>query len=170
MAIINNLQQQEAVVKLKELAEDIDICLFCTHLDSNDGSTARPMSTKKVDEEGNIYFISARDSDKNREIQEDKRVQLYYSHPSKSSFLVVTGDASAFYDRQVIEEIFSALDKTWFKEGKDDPNISIIKVKPVVAYYWDTKGSKMINFFKMIASVATGKTLLDAEEGKLAVK
>jgi general stress protein 26 len=170
MSNIENLQRQEAVDKLKELAGGIDMCLFCTHVNSMNPSTVRPMSTQQVDDEGNIYFLSDRNSDKNKEIQQDSHVQLFYSDPSKASFLVVNGFAVAFYDRQKIEELWKPLLKTWFQGGPDDPNLSVIKVKPELAYYWDTKGNKMVNFFKMLASVATGKTLIDAEEGKIQVK
>jgi general stress protein 26 len=166
----NDLQYIDAVAKLKELAKNIDICLFCTHLTTSNGSTARPMSTQEVDDQGNIYFFSATDSDKNMEIEDDNHVQLFYSDPSKNSFMVVNGTANAFYDRQKIEEMWSPLVKTWFQEGKDDPNISIIVVQPDSAYYWDTTGNRMINFFKMIASAISGKTLVDAEEGTLKVK
>jgi general stress protein 26 len=38
--------------------------------------------------------------------------------------------------------------KTWFKEGKEDPNISLIKVIPEDAYYWDTKNNKMVSLIK----------------------
>jgi general stress protein 26 len=164
-----NLASLEAVDKLKELVETIDICLFCTNLKTGDGATTRPMSTQEVDEEGNLWFFSDINSDKNREIKNDKRVQLFYSSPGKNSYLVVNGDAEIVIDRKKVEELWSPLVKTWFKEGKDDPNISILKVVPTSAYYWDTEGNRMINFFKMIASVATGKTLVDAQEGNINV-
>ena len=57
--------------------------------------------------------------------------------------------------------------KIWFKEVKDDPNISIIKVTPTTAYYWDTEGNRMTNFLKMVASVVTGSNLLNGEEGTI---
>ena len=47
----------------------------------------------------------------------------------------------------------------------DDPTISIIKMKPLNARYWDTDGYQMINLLKMIASVATGKNLVTGIEG-----
>jgi len=53
------------------------------------------------------------------------------------------------------------------KEGKDDPNISVIKVKPTTAYYWDTDGNRMVNFFKMVVSVATGTNLVTGDKGSL---
>lgn len=165
-----NLMNEEAVNKLKELALDIDIALFCTNLKTDDGSTCRPMSTQGVDEDGTLWFFSAKDSDKNREIKENNHVQLFYSHPGNMSYMVVNGTAEILFDKNKVEELWSPLVKTWFQGGKDDPNLSLIKITPVSAYYWDTQGNKMINFFKMLASVATGKTLVDAEEGALNVK
>ncbi|MEP6746330.1 MAG: pyridoxamine 5'-phosphate oxidase family protein [Bacteroidota bacterium] len=169
MSNTSNPEQQDAVKKLKELIDQIDMCLFCTNLKTNDGSTTRPMSTAQVDDNGDIWFMSGKDSDKNKEIKKDSRVQLFYSHPGKSSYAVVNGTATLSEDKQKIEELWTPLAKTWFKEGKDDPNISLIKVSGITAYYWDTKGNRMINFFKMVASVATGKTLVDAEQGELKV-
>ncbi len=164
-----NLDQKDAVKKLQELTEDINIAMFCTNLKTDDGSTCRPMGTQKVDEEGNIWFFSEKNSEKNSEILSDNRVQLFYAHPGKNSYAVVNGEAKILFDRAKIDELWSPLVKTWFKEGKDDPSISLIKVVPTSAYYWDTKGNRMINFFKMLASVATGKTLVDAEEGNLRI-
>jgi hypothetical protein len=55
------------------------------------------------------------------------------------------------------------------QEGKDDPELTLIKVEPVHTYYWDTKHGKMVAFAKMLASVVTGKTIDDSIEGKLKV-
>jgi general stress protein 26 len=164
-----NLNAQQGIDKLRELVKEIDICLFCTNLKTDDGSTCRPMSTQEVDDEGNLWFFSDVNSDKNREIKADKHVQLFYSHPGKSSYMVINGEAAIIIDRNRTEEIWSPLVKTWFKGGKDDPSLSIIKVNVKSAYYWDVEGSKMINFFKMLASVATGTTLVDANEGAIKV-
>ncbi len=57
------------------------------------------MATSGVDEEGTIWFMSARNSEKNQEIALDPHVKLYYSHPGKNSFLIVTGMADIVYDR-----------------------------------------------------------------------
>ena len=163
------LTNKEAIKKLKDLAIDINICLFCTGTGMEPEPDCRPMATSGVDEEGNIWFFSPRGSEKNQEIESNPRVRLFYSHPGKSSFLIVTGNAEIRYDRDKIEQLWSPLDKTWFKEGIDDPSISLICVKPDSAHYWDTKGNRMVNFFKMIASVATGSNLVDGEEGHILI-
>ena len=167
MSNTKDLNHKEAIDKLKSLVEDITICLFCTDLKTDDGSTCRPMSAIKVCDQGNIWFFSVKDSDKNKAIESDKNVQLFFSHPAKGSYLVVNGEAEIILDKTKIEELWTPVAKIWFKEGKDDPTISIIKVKPSNAYYWDTDGNQMINLLKMIASVATGKNLVTSNEGAI---
>ena len=169
MSNTKDLNNKEAIDKLKSLVEDIMICLFCTDLKTDDGSTSRPMSAIKVCDQGNIWFFSEKDSDKNKAIANDKNVQLFFSHPAKGSYLVVNGEAEIILDKTKIEELWTPVAKIWFKEGKEDPNISIIKVTPTTAYYWDTNGNRMINFIKMVASVVTGTNLLNGEEGTITV-
>lgn len=169
MSSIETLSNKEAITKLKQLIEEIDICLFCTNLKKDDGETCRPMSSQKVCGEGNSWFFSEVGSIKNREIEQDSQVQLFYSHPGIDSYLVVNGKAELIFDRAKIEELWSSDVKAWFPEGKDDPSISIIKVKPSSGYYWDTKGSKMVNFFRKVASAASGENLIEGNEGKISI-
>jgi len=169
MSNTENLNNKEAIDKLKSLVDDIKICLFCTNLKTNDGSTCSPMSAIKVCDQGNIWFFSEKSSDKNSAIETDRNVQLFFSHPGISSYLVLNGEAEIILDKIIIEELWTPVAKIWFKEGKDDPNISIIKVKPTSAYYWDTDGNKMINFLKMVASVVTGTNLITGKEGAITV-
>jgi general stress protein 26 len=96
-------------------------------------------------------------------------VQLFFSHPGKNSYLVVNGVAEILQDRNKIDALWTPIAKLWFTKGKEDPSISLIKVTPSSAYYWDTEGSKMVNILKFLASVATGKQLVDSKEGEILV-
>lgn len=167
MSDIKNLYSKEAIDKLKLLVEEINICLFCTNLKTDDGSTCRPMAVQNVCDQGNLWFFSEKNSDKNNDISTNKNVQLFFSHPGKNSYLVVNGEAEITMDKNKIEELWNPQVKIWFPEGKDDVNISIIKVTPTSAYYWDTEGNRMINFMKMVASAVTGKNLVTGAEGEI---
>jgi general stress protein 26 len=172
MPIMNtteNMKNKKAIDKLKSLVDDIKVCLFCTNINAVDGATCRPMTAIKVCNEGNIWFFSEKNSDKNKAIAVDKDVQLYFSDPAKSSYLVVYGKAKKIMDKATIEELWTNANKIWFKEGKKDPNISVIKVTPKTAYYWDTDDNRMISFLKMIASVATGINLVNSNHGALKI-
>lgn len=169
MTEATTLYDKDGIDKLKHLVAEINICLFCTNLKTDDGSTCRPMSAQKVCDQGNIWFFSDVHSGENSDIKKDKHVRLFFAHPGKSSYLVVNGEAEIIIDRQKTEELWTPQAKTWFKRGKDDPNISITKVKPITAYYWDNDGNKMINFLKKIAAVAIGTNSVTIKEGTLTV-
>lgn len=164
-----NLSGQEAIEKLKELIKSESICFFCTNL-LQQPITTRPMSTQKVDDHGNIWFMSSIKSGKNEEIVDNNSVQLFYSNPSNYEFLSIFGTASIYTDREKIYEIWTPFAKAWFKDGKDDEDISLIKVTPQSSYYWDTKNNKIISMIQMLASIVTGSAPDDGVEGLLKIK
>lgn len=164
-----NLSNEEAVAKIKELAEDISICMFCTELSVRPIPT-RPMSLREVDDKGNFWFISSAQSNKNFEIKHDDDVQLIFADNADYHYLSVFGKASIYKDREKIDEIWTPIAKTWFEEGKDDPDVTVIKVAPADAYYWDTKDGKIVSFFKWAAGAITGNVSDDGGiEGRLDV-
>lgn len=169
MSNTENLKSKEAIEKLKSLVDDIRVCLFCTDLQTDDGATCRPMTAMNVCDQGNIWFFSEKSSDKNKAIAADKEVQLYFSHPGKGSYMVVNGAAEITVDKAIIAELWTSAAAIWFKEGENDPNISVIKVTPKNAYYWDTDDSKMISFLKMAASIATRTNLISGNQGALKI-
>lgn len=168
MSKLKNLGSDDALNKLKELAEDIKICMFCTELTNVPFST-RPMGVQEVDEHGNIWFLSSADSNKNFEIKANEKVQLIFSKPADSHFMTVYGEAVIYKDKNLIEDIWNPLAKAWFKDGKDDPNVTVIRVHPVTAYYWDTKNGKMVSMLKIALSAVTGIRMDGGLEGKLDV-
>ena len=163
---IKNLSHDDAIKKMKELAEKENICMFVTKL-SDIPLNGRPMATQQVDDKGNFWFFSASTSDKNRDIVSDERVQLFYANKGSSEYLSVYGKAEIVYDMAKNEELWNPMVKAWFKEGKDDPELTLIKVTPEDAYYWDTKNNKLVSLLKIVGSVVSGKTLDDSVEGKL---
>ncbi len=161
-----NLTNQDAIEKLRDMAEEVRICMFCTYDASHRLQTA-PMSANKVDEEGNLWFISDKNSKRNEDLTTNVTTDLIFGDPSKENFISVHGTSEIIYDKELVKELWNPIAKTWFQGGVDDPNISIIKVTPHDAYYWDTKHGKMVSFLKIAVGALTGKTMDDGVEGKL---
>ncbi|MEO6820308.1 MAG: pyridoxamine 5'-phosphate oxidase family protein [Ginsengibacter sp.] len=168
MGQTKNLHNEEAIKKIKELVDDIKTCMFCTEVQNLPFKT-RPMATLEVDDEGNLWFMSSKESNKNDEIKTDDQVQLIYAKTGDSEFLSVSGKANIITDQQKIDELWSFYAKAWFQGGKEDPNITVIKVIPDNAYYWDTVHGKVVSLLKIAASVVSGKTMDDGVEGKISV-
>ncbi len=167
---MKDLGGAEAIAKLKELAEKTESCFFCSNIKTGLPFSTRPMSAQKVDDEGNIWFLSSKDSHKNDELTHDPFVQLLFQGSKHSGFMSVYGICEIFDDKDKIEELWEQIVKVWFTEGKDDPRISVIKVEPMQGYYWDNKHGNIVAFLKMATSLVTGKTLDDSIEGKLEVE
>src|SRR5215207_5521339 len=62
-----DLQGQEAVTKIKEMVEQAENCFFCSAVPMGESNGDRPMNVRQVDDEGNLWFLSASDSRKDRE-------------------------------------------------------------------------------------------------------
>ena len=164
-----DLSGQDAIAKIKELVEKAETCFFCTRAVSGESTGARPMSVQQVDDSGNLWFLSADDSHKNRDLAADSNVELFFQGSAHSDFLTLRGTASVTRDKEKIKELWEPIVKTWFTEGVDDPRITAIKVAPNEGYYWDTKHGTAVAGVKMLVGAAIGKTLDDSIEGTLKV-
>ncbi|MEO5722073.1 MAG: pyridoxamine 5'-phosphate oxidase family protein [Chthoniobacterales bacterium] len=178
MDSINQNQEEEnradlsglsAVTKVKELVGKAQTCFFSTAVAVEGSSGTRPMSVQQVDDDGNLWFLSATDSHKNAELARDPAVKLYFQGSAHSDFLTLNGTATVSRDQAKVKELWEPIIKTWFTEGVDDPRITVIKVTPAEGYYWDTKHSMAIAGIKMLIGAALGKTMDDSIEGTLRV-
>jgi general stress protein 26 len=165
---VQDLHNKDAVAKIQDIAKSANICMFTTNLTEVPLSSV-PMATQEVDDEGNLWFLSAKSSNKNQHILADPRIQLFYSNTASSEYLSIYGIGQITTDKAEIEKLWSPIVKAWFTEGKNDPDLSVIKVSPEEAYYWDTKNNKAVQWAKILAGAITGKTMDDSIEGKLTV-
>jgi len=125
------------------------------------------MDVQKVDKQGSIWFLSANDSHQNKEIAENNVVNLYFQGSKHSDFMYLYGTAQILEDKNIINELWNPIFKTWFTEGQNDPRISVIKFTTYNGHYWDTKHGNFIAGIKMILGAAIGTTLDDSIQGKL---
>ena len=157
----------EAIEKIKELAKKSGSFFFCTAIQTGKPFATRPMAAEEIDDEGNLWFLSASDSHKNKEIQVDNNVQLLFQGSSYSDFMTLYGTAEISTDKQRIKELWDPTMKNWFTQGEDDPRITVIKVSPNEGYYWDTKNGMAVGMIKRAYGAVVGETFDDSIEGKI---
>ncbi len=162
-----DLTGAEAVEKVRDLVKKAGSCFFRTAQAVEGSSESRPMAALQVDDNGNLWFLSAADSHKNVELGIDSAVELYFQASSHSGFLMLRGTGIVSKDKAKIKELWEPTFKTWFTEGEEDPRITVIQVAPSDGYYWDTKHGKVVSGVKILIGAALGKTLDDSIEGKL---
>jgi general stress protein 26 len=162
-----DLHSTEAIERMQEMVKGASSCFFCTAVATGPTFATRPMSVQKIDDEGNLWFLSAVDSHKNQEIGQEPAVKLFFQGSAHSDFLYLEGTATISKDPNMIEELWEPIVKTWFTEGKDDPRITVIKVTPSAGYYWDNKHGNLVAGAKMMFGAMVGKTYDDSIQGTI---
>ena len=159
--------REESIEKLKSLIEDIDFGMLTTM----DGGKlrSRPMSTQKVEFDGDLWFFTSDKTHKVDEIEADNRVNVAYSKPEDNVYVSVSGTAALVKDRAKIEELWNPILKAWFPEGLDDPTLSLLRVSVEEAEYWDSPNSKLVQIFGFVKALVTGKAAQGGENEKISL-
>lgn len=160
-----NLVSKEAIEKIKHIG-DGQVAMLCTFT-SDHAMDSCPMATQRIDDDGTIWFFSRKDSTKNQHVAANPAVQLIYMVPNKTEYLSLEGTATVTRDQAKIDELWSGWAKTWFPDGKDDPNLTLISVTIDGGHYWDTKYGKMVALAKIAIGAVTGKPMDVGVEGSL---
>jgi general stress protein 26 len=157
----------DAVAKIRKLVAVSPTCFFCTRTSSGPSRGARPMNVLEVDDEGNLWFLSASDSHKNQDLAVNPVVDLYFQGSEYSDFLHVRGRGVVLRNKNKIISLWKFILKTWFTGGVSDPRITLIKFTPEEGYYWDNKHGNAVAGVKMLIGAVVGRTMDDSIEGKI---
>ena len=161
-----NNEQNENLQKLIDKIKDIDIAMMTTADD--DGSLrSRPMRNMQIKEDGIIWFFTGYESAKSHELKNDSHVNLSYADPSNNLYVSVSGRASLSRDKAKIDELWDPAMKAWFPEGKDDPNVGLIKVTIDKAEYWDSPNSAVVHLYGVVKAAITGERADPGENKKI---
>lgn len=121
------------VQRVWDMIADIGICMFVTR--TAGGMHGRPMSSIPKQDEGVVYFLTAKSTIKDDEIAADNHVHLGYAKGQQ--YLSVAGSAMLLDDRLLIERLWNAGAQAFWPEGPQDPGVIAIAVQPVWAEYWE---------------------------------
>jgi general stress protein 26 len=158
----------ETTEKLWELIKDIHIAMLTT-ADSTGALYSRPMATQQTQFTGDLWFLTGQHSEKVEEIRADAHVNLTYTDAKNSRFVSLSGRADISKDRAKIDELWNTMYKAWFPNGKDDPEISVLKVHVAEAEYWETPSSAAVRYYRILKRAATGGQSKVGEHEKLIV-
>jgi general stress protein 26 len=164
---IAHLSGTKAVEKIREMVDRSGTCFFRTDASLDDSHSARPMSVQKTDANGDLWFISAIDSKKNRELAEKPNATLFFQGSEYSDFLELIGTVRITQEKSRIDELWDSMVGNWFTEGKDDPRVTVLQFTPTGGYYWDNKHGDLVAGVKIMIGAITGNTMDDSIEGKI---
>lgn len=166
MSSTQNLTGDDAIAKIRHLTNDSSTCLFYSGLETIP-SHACPMQVQQVDAEGCLWFFSGADSIHNLQLALDPRAQLSFCNPTKIEFLTLLGETTIVRDPVKTEELWNPLVRAWFPEGQQDPNLTLLRVRPITAHYWDTENGKLVTYAKILSAAITETTVESGIHGDL---
>ncbi|WP_334076871.1 pyridoxamine 5'-phosphate oxidase family protein [Paenibacillus sanfengchensis] len=140
---------QEAIETVRDLIKGIDTAMLTTL--TGEGLVSRPMKTQEVEFDGDLWFLTMKDTNKYRELLQNPMVNVAYVG---QSYVSIRGKAELVEDRGKIKEFWNAAYGELLDTTSDDPNLVLIKIKAETAEYWET-GSK-IKMVKRLFSKLTG--------------
>jgi len=159
--------REENLQKIRDMVKDIDFCMLTT-VDEKGDLHSRPMSANgDIDPNGDIWFFTAASSHKVSEIEKASKVNVSFADPENQQYVSITGKAQLVRDRSKIEELWKPEFKMWFPEGKDDPEVALLRISLEKAEYWDSPSSTIGYTLSFVSSLVTGKEADYGENKKL---
>lgn len=148
--------RERDIKKLSELIQDIRIAMLTT-VDDRGMLRSRPMVTQEAPFDGDLWFFTGKDTGKVHEVEHDQDVNVAYSDPDRQQYVSVSGKAYVVSDRQKVDELWHPMLKAWFPEGKDDPDIGLIRVRVEKAEYWDSPSGKVVQLLGFVKALTKGE-------------
>lgn len=163
------IDRDEQIKKLAGMIKDIDFAMLTTI--AADGTLhSRPMSTQRVEFDGDLWFFTRESAAKVGEIEGEHQVNVAYADPEHQRYISVSGRATVVRDRAKIEELWKPELKAWFPEGSDDPDLALLKVSAERAEYWDSPASAVAHAVSFVKSVVTGTPANPGENEKIELR
>jgi general stress protein 26 len=120
----------------KALKEDKTLLLG---LLGRDDALAQPMTAQFIDDQSNaggIWFFTGRDTDLARAVGGGHPAQASFASKGHDLFASLEGDPTASEDRAVIDRLWNPFVAAWFKGGKSDPDLRLLRFRPERAQIW----------------------------------
>jgi general stress protein 26 len=147
--------------RFDEIIRDFPVAMLVTH--GRDGALiARPMSVARVGGDETLYFATAFDSEKVRELEAEPLVLV--SFQGKTEHAALSGRATVSRDRALVDDLWNDSWKVYFPRGKDDPDLAIVVVEPERGEYWDQSGLGGLSFLWRAAKAYVGGDEIEPRE------
>ena len=148
----NTEGKNESVETIKELIDGIDTCMLATHT-SGGGIVSRPMAVQDKDFDGDLWFMTNRDSDLVEQITADPQVNVAFE--GKGNWVSLRGRAELVEDPEIKKELAGSLTSAFLQADPASPEAALIKVNTEAGEYWSSKGARTV--LSMLKARVTGE-------------
>jgi general stress protein 26 len=150
------LSGEEALLKIRYLLKELPIAFMVTV--QGPEIVARPIGVvgDHAAFDGSLWFITDRRSRKVQAIQGGATTALMFQNDREGTYLHLSGHAVVVEDAGKLRELYTPVQRTWFPDGVDDPNMTLLRFDATDAAYWDGHASMLRLAVAFAKSVLTG--------------
>lgn len=145
---------EHGVERVWQIIEKVGVCMLTTKFGG--GLRARPLEARPDRDAGIIWFVTDLRSGKEHEIEAEHEVGLVFIDPKERAYLSLTARAEVERDHAKAAEIWKSTDNVWWN-GPDDPNVCVLRVRPITAELWDGPASTAIAVLEFAKARVTGE-------------
>jgi general stress protein 26 len=157
---------QDSTDRVWDLIEKVGVCMLTTRFPG--GLRARPVEARPDRAAGLILFVTDLRSGKEHEIEAEHDVGLVFIDSKDKAYLSITATAQVLQDHAKARDIWKTTDDLWWK-GPDDPNVCVLRVRPLTAELWDGPSSKAVAMYEFAKARLTGEKPNLGENRKVTV-
>ena len=115
-----------------------------------------PMSHYTDRKVGVLWFITAKDTDLARSVASGPQDAMHVvSDGGQGLYARIHGTLSLSDNRAKLDELWNAVASSWFEDGKQDPDVQLLRLDLTEAEVWATGGS-MAFLYQIAKSKITG--------------
>ncbi len=158
MTNLKKNQNEKTQEVLVDILKDAKVMMLNT-LSKEGKIVTRPMQAQEIEFDGDLWFITRKDTEKYEEIKANPMVNVAVAGDSYAS---ISGKAVFIDDKERKKEFWNKASEKMFDLSYDDPILVLIKVEADTAEYWETGNTtkSIANFFKKVVgndSVKSGE-------------
>jgi general stress protein 26 len=161
------MSMQDGIERVWDIIEKVGVCMLTTQFES--GLRARPLEARPDRAAGIIWFVTDLRSGKEHEIEAEQDVGLVFVDAQEKAYLSLTARAEVRRDPAKAAEIWKSTDNAWWN-GPDDPNVCVLRVRPITAELWDGPASAAVAAFEFAKARLIGEKPNLGENRKVTVQ
>ena len=162
-----NEKHEDNLDRVWDIIEKVGVTMLTTQFSG--GLRARPLEARPERDAGLIWFVTDVRSGKEHEIEAEHDVCLVFIDAGTKAYLSITARAEVRHDHAKAAEIWKSTDNMWWS-GPDDPNVCVLRVRPVTAELWDGPAYAAVAAFEFAKARITGAKPNLGENRKVTVK
>ncbi|MDP2306991.1 MAG: pyridoxamine 5'-phosphate oxidase family protein [Pseudomonadota bacterium] len=156
---------QEGVERLRAMLGSRPVAMLTT-LDPGGALRSRPMAVQEISDQGELFLITQRTSQKVEEVSHEQHVNLSFLRALRGRYVSVSGRATVMRDDAKLRQLWHPTLHAWFPDGLDDPDLCLLCVRIDKAESWNAPAGNLAQVARLAGSILGRSPKPTHDEGR----